>query len=313
MLFTSDLTDVFFYGALVALLIMGFGYFLYYIKAKRPLFRHLSIRVQINNIVTIALFSAIATVILIFFTKINNITLIPAIRVSFEGVLVKIAGFTFGPIVGLISAFATELAVVVFVPTYFHYKYLIVLMAFGFFAGLVRVFRQNSTNDRWAIFALYTGIISFALLTLLFFFLRLDYTGTDRFAEQMQRFYTNYFETFNFQTLLFWADILLFGALLVAISFLFFVERRTNAAFRFMIKYRSLLISILCLTIFAEYLISVFIATSANRTVFGEAQSSAQLLMMSALFLAPFKIIINTVIIFTVHRILVAFRPSLKI
>lgn len=298
------------------MLFLGLLYLIFFFRKKRQLFKHLSLKKQIRNIVTISLFSAIATAVLIFFSRINNITLIPAVRVAFEGVLVKISGFIFGPIVGLISAFVTELTVIIFIPTYFHYNYLLVLMAFGFFAGLIKVFRQNYLTDFWAIVSLYLGIIFFIIFTIWFFISNLnDHQYTQfNFQTWMQKFKAKYFfETaIDFNTFLFWINMLVFVILLVMVSVVFFTRTKSNFFLKTIVENRSSIIGVLCLTIFAEYLISVFIASKANSTVFGENANNYRMLFISAASFAPIKIFINTIIILSVYRIMIAYKPDLK-
>lgn len=75
---------------------------------------------QIRSIAGIALLSAVTTVVVIIFSQFSSIMAIPAVRSAFEGVLVKVSGFLFGPFVGIISAIVSELTVLIFIPTYFH-------------------------------------------------------------------------------------------------------------------------------------------------------------------------------------------------
>ncbi len=308
--------DYYYFAALGVILLLGLLYFIYFMRQKHRLFQNLSLKKQIHNIVTISLFSAIATAILIFFSRINNITLIPAVRVAFEGVLVKISGFIFGPIVGLISALVTELTVILFIPTYFHYNYLLVLMAFGFFAGLIKVFRQNYLTDFWAIIALYLGIIFFICFTIWFFVSNLnDHQYSQfNFHAWMQKFKAKYlFETaIDFNTFLFWINMMIFLFLLIMVSIVFFTKTKRNFFFKTIVEERSSIIGVLCLTVFAEYLISVSIATKANSTVFGETTNNYRMLFISAASIAPVKIFINSVIILSVYRIMISYKPNLK-
>ncbi len=309
----DNFVNYFYFFGLGIIFLMGIIYFFYFIKKKKLLFKRLTLHNQIHNIVMISLFSAIATVVLIFFSKINNITLIPNVRVAFEGVLVKLSGFLFGPIVGLISAFVTELVVIIFIPTYFHYKYLLVLMAFGFFAGLIKIFRQNHLKDWLAIIVLYLGIICFFTLTLFFFFYDINKTipiqNTDQWIDNINR---QFIKTFNLKTLIFWLNVLLFFILIIAITFIFFNRSKTTFFLREIDRNRHAIISVLCLTLFSEYLISVFIATGANRSVFGENPGNSELLFISAVSFAPIKIFINTTIILSVYRVLIMYKPNLK-
>jgi hypothetical protein len=60
------------------------------------------------------------------------ITVFPPIRVAFSGIMVKITGMFFGPIVGIIVGILTESLCLMFVPSYIHIAYFIVSISFGF-------------------------------------------------------------------------------------------------------------------------------------------------------------------------------------
>ena len=308
--------DYYYFAALGIMLFLGLCYLFHFNRQKRQLFKSLTIKQQIHNIVTIALFSAIATALVILISRINNITLIPAVRVAFEGILVKLSGFIFGPMVGLISALVTELTVIMFIPTYFHYNYLLVLMAFGFFAGLIKIFRQNHLNDFWAILCLYLGIGFFIIFTIWFFISNINGHNYQTFnlTTWLAKFKTKYFfqVAIDFQTFLFWINMAIFLFLLIVVTIVFFVQTKSSFVLKTIVENRPAIISVLCLTIFAEYLISVFIASKANSSVFGENPDNYRMLFISAASFAPVKIFVNTVIILSVYRIMVGYKPDLK-
>ena len=95
------------------------------------------IRFTTKNIAYITLLSAVSVSVTVIVSIVFPVTVFPPIRIAFEGLMIKIAGFIFGPIVGFMSGIITDLLCLMFVPSYIHIAYLIVVASFGFLSGLV--------------------------------------------------------------------------------------------------------------------------------------------------------------------------------
>lgn len=67
-------------------------------------------------------------------------------RIIFEGILIKIGGLMFGPIVGMAIGAATDLLTITYSGGIFHYGYFISAILFGLFGGLIRVMIRYSKN-----------------------------------------------------------------------------------------------------------------------------------------------------------------------
>jgi LytS/YehU family sensor histidine kinase len=55
-----------------------------------------------------------------------------------EGILIKLGGLVFGPIIGIFIGGITDIMTVLLTAGMFHYGYFIAALAYGFFAGIVR-------------------------------------------------------------------------------------------------------------------------------------------------------------------------------
>jgi len=128
--------------------------------------RYKGIRFSTKNITYIAMLTAASVTITVVISKLVPFTVLPPVRISFEGLMVKIAGFIFGPIVGFLSGIITDLICILFIPTYFHIAYLITIASYGFVCGLVSVFNDAVKKRKWIIF-----VVSNILIATFSFFL----------------------------------------------------------------------------------------------------------------------------------------------
>ncbi|MDR2636382.1 MAG: hypothetical protein LBB95_00830 [Mycoplasmataceae bacterium] len=62
----------------------------------------------------------------------------PSWRSLIEGILIKLGGLVFGPIIGIFIGGITDIMTVLLTAGMFHYGYFIAALAYGFFAGIVR-------------------------------------------------------------------------------------------------------------------------------------------------------------------------------
>ena len=308
----NNIVSYFFYSTLGLMLFLMLIYLWYFWSTKKS-FRSYSLNLQIRSILGVALLSAVSVAVVFVFSRFSSIMVIPSVRVAFEGVLVKIAGFLFGPIIGIASAIVTEIAVLVFIPTYFYYKFLLILISFGAFSGLVRVFLTAKAKKGWLLLIIYLGTLLFFGLTIFFFYTGLERENSLSFLDWENfifYFEQQYLTKFNLQTIGFYSNLIIFFFFFV---FLFLAAYYLNTGGKDWkwIKRRTLLelLPIIVLTLFSEYFISVFIATNANSAVFGETSKSVFLLFMGAIVIAPIKIIINTIVVYSVWK---AFHFRLK-
>lgn len=126
-------------------------------------------RISTKGIANIAMTIAIATAILLLLTIISSGLLgilfraYPGWRVNIEGILIKIGGLCFGPIIGLFIGISTDILSVALTAGMFHYGYCIAATLMGLLSGLLSSLR-NLTNNKKLLF----HIGAFLLLTLSF-------------------------------------------------------------------------------------------------------------------------------------------------
>jgi len=79
-------------------------------------------------------------------------------RVLIEGILIKIGGLLFGPIIGMCLGVATDFLTVAITGGIFHYGYLIAAAGFGLIGGIVRSI-TNMSKSKNINFAIYSTIL----------------------------------------------------------------------------------------------------------------------------------------------------------
>ena len=301
------LTSYFFYSS-IGLIFLGVLFYLFHYRfiSRKRSFLSYPINIQIRTILSISLMSAVTISVVFIFSKFTSILAVPSARVAFEGVLVKLSGFLFGPIVGIISAIVTEIVILFFVPVYFHYKFLLVLISFGAFAGLLRVFIFSRTKLHHLLLLTYLGAFFFFGLTLFFFYATLG-EGVGLNLVSWKQLFTNFknkYLTFNLQAIGFYANLLIFLLIFIFLIWATIYLYSGGKGWKW-IKKKTLrtILPVLILTLFSEYFISVIISTNANSEVFGQSSQSHFVLFISALTIAPIKILFNTIIIYSVWKI----------
>ena len=313
----SNITFYLFFSSLFLIFILTFVYF-FFIQDKKKTFSTFSNTFQIKIILNIALLSAFITAFLVVFYQFTPLLVFPWLRVAFEGLFVKIAGFVFGPIIGIASALITELAVLIFVSSYFHYKYLLVLISVGAFSGLVKVFLTAKVKPKQLLFLLLFAILFFFVLTMLFFGISFYnqnselYNSAFAWDDFFINFQKQYLTSFSFQTISFYSILLLFLIMLVVwVCAVYCINWKSKNFLTKLISKKSLLniLPIAVLAIFSEYFVSVFISTSANQSLFGETAKDGFILFVVAITIAPFKMIIN---IFIIYRVWTLFHLYLN-
>ncbi|WP_338969865.1 ECF transporter S component [Spiroplasma endosymbiont of Labia minor] len=110
--------------------------------------RYHGIRFTTKNIAYITMFTAVSVSVTVVVSMTVPITVFPPIRIAIEGVMVKITGFMFGPIVGLLVGLITEGLTMLFVPSFIHPAFIICICAFGFISGIGSSFNRISGSKR---------------------------------------------------------------------------------------------------------------------------------------------------------------------
>ncbi len=85
-------------------------------------------------------------------------------RLIFEGILIKIGGLLFGPVIGMCLGAAIDLLTITYTGGIFHYGYFISAVLFGLFGGLIRTIITSPRGSTNLKFSIYSTIISIALI-----------------------------------------------------------------------------------------------------------------------------------------------------
>ncbi len=122
-------------------------------------------KLTIKQLTNISLLIAISVGMVYFGMLMMGMSSIPNLRAGFAGIPIKMAGFIYGPVVGVATgAIADILGILVF-PTFYHPGYTIDLMIAGFIPGVIGVmYRKYKTGD-FGLSVVANSIIIFLMLS----------------------------------------------------------------------------------------------------------------------------------------------------
>ena len=137
-------------------------------KKKYHASTQFSIRTITNIAMTISLSVAIILILSFLTSGIFNVFFVayPGVRILIEGILIKIGGLMFGPIVGVFIGAATDLLTIIISSCSFHYGFFFAAMFYGLIAGYIQML-WNFTKKNNSIFTFSVTILIFALATVL--------------------------------------------------------------------------------------------------------------------------------------------------
>lgn len=117
-----------------------------------------------KKITYIAMLATVTTCVITLLSSYVPLMILPSIRLSFEGILVKLSGYLFGPFIGILVGIMTELLVNLIRPSFLHWAYTLLIVSFGLFGGCSYLIRNKTKNP--------VQVCSFAIsvLTVLFMF-----------------------------------------------------------------------------------------------------------------------------------------------
>ena len=262
------------------------GYF-YIFKPEK----YKGIRFTTKNIAYITMLSATSVTVTIIVSVTFPITVFPPVRIAFEGLMVKITGFIFGPIVGMLSGCVTDGLALLFVPSYIHISYLIVIASYGFLSGLISSLYKSTKENTWFMYA-FTNvfILMFAALAC----------------------FMTYFHSSNsiplFSGIIVTKMILIYTILvgtlssIVILTAIIFVYRKMD-------KTKSkwqIIVPIIALAIVNEYWITTLISAWGDIAFLTASSANSSknygLTMIGRLAMAPIKIIFNIIVIYITYR-----------
>ncbi|QHX35581.1 hypothetical protein STIUS_v1c00260 [Spiroplasma sp. TIUS-1] len=257
------------------------------------------VRFTTKNITGMTMLIAVSVSVTIVICMTVPIFVLPPIRIAVEGILVKMSGFIFGPVIGLIIGGVTELLVMFFVPSYIHPAYIIIMLGYGFFGGIASSFMRASKGNYWVTF----GVINVFLLIYGVFILSI-YGGNAPLGTEC----INGVEVAIPIKILKWEIeakyfAIMFGVMLAAVAvitwsivFVLHIKKKT--------KTLTVLVPILLLTISTEFALTILVSSWGEAALFGVGDDGYSAMVISRLIQAPFKIIFNTAVLFTTYKII---------
>ncbi|CAB1055045.1 Substrate-specific component FolT of folate ECF transporter [Spiroplasma endosymbiont of Danaus chrysippus] len=247
--------------------------------------KYKGVRFTTKNIAYITMLSSVSVVATIIVSITIPITVLPPIRIAFEGLMIKITGYMFGPIIGIICAAVTDILVMLFVPSYISIYYMFCIIFTGFLAGIAGIFKVKLKDYPWVIFALINFFIIF-------------FAGGGMYIviSGKQSSYSMSGIIVNKYVL---ASIMGGGGIIGLLSIY-------SVLFYYLLKkeiYRiKEILPIILLVVVAEYVTTVLIAAYADMTLFDPNAKDYGATAIMRIVQAPFKIIINSIIIYVTWR-----------
>ncbi|MBH8622981.1 hypothetical protein [Spiroplasma sp. hyd1] len=255
--------------------------------------RYHGIRFTTKNIAYITMLAAVSATVTIIISVTVPITVFPPVRIAFEGLMVKISGFIFGPIVGLLSGVITDLIVMLFVPSYVHVAYIIVIVSYGFLSGCASSINRAVGKHKWVLF----------MLTNIFIIIFGTFAGVMTWYSPV--------ETITLFAGLEVSKVVLIyiigfgtGGTIVIIWIIMFVYRYFDKTKK---RYWDL-VAIIMLAVINEYWVTTlisawgdiaFLTVSQNKT---SGTDGYGVTMISRLAMAPLKVLFNSAIIYITYR-----------
>ncbi|AHI52371.1 hypothetical protein [Spiroplasma culicicola] len=261
--------------------------------------RYHGIRFTTKNIAYITMFTAVSVSVTVVISLTVPITVFPPIRIAFEGVMVKITGFIFGPIVGVIVGLITEILVMIFVPSFIHPAFIIVIICYGFVAGIGSSFLRVGKGNNWVIIALINiFLIGFALV-MVFLIDSLPELNAKGEPYDIGGFSPTVFKW------IFLASIFL--CIFVVWALTIFMAAKGHK------KTLNILLPIILFATASEYLVTSIISAWGDYGFLGLEQDADLngyfIMLLSRLIQAPLKILFNSTVLYYTYK---AVSPLIK-
>ena len=280
----------------VVYFLLGFiALFLIYSLVRSTFFKrtYKGFKFTTKKITYIAMMAAVSSAVTIVISLTLPITVLPPVRMSFEGIMIKIAGMFFGPLVGMLVGLITELITIMFVPSYIHIAYLLLELGVGFLSGIAAI-SQKWTGKRkwWTFLVINLFIIIYGTIMVL---ITSSYDQNVKiFGAEISR------DAYKFVFIGVLAASLFVIWMVVGV---FLVIKREQLL--------DIVLPIILLCVITEFLATTLIGSWGDSAFLGIPRDSGGYtsILMVRLVESPLKILFNTIILSTVYYIL---RPLVK-
>lgn len=237
----------------------------------------------------ISLIGATSASVTIAFSFYVPLAVLPPIRMIFESVMVLVVGILMGPIACVIAGSLTEVIVMLFIPSYLHYGFILTVLTAAIIAGFVGRCNFQTKFARWRI------LIPISLFLVVFTVMLVYYTNIygKNHNGQIQLFAHIYFSANLVKIFL-----ALIGGLLLLI--VWFVEYGQFIYARFGVDQASLTKVILAV-IFSELFSQNFVLSLGELAL--TKNKTYGFLIIYHLITAPPKILFKIFVIYKVNQI----------
>ena len=248
------------------------------------------IRFTTKNIAYITMLSAVSVTVTIVVSITFPITVFPPIRIAFEGLMVKITGYIFGPIVGLMSGVITDALALLFVPSYIHIAYIIVIASFGFLSGCISSFNKAVGRHKFVL----TIFINAFLVAIGLFACLVTYYSNTSSIELFKGLHVS-------KLVLIYALAFGVGGTILLFWITYFGVRLRRDGIN---KWNDIL-PIICLAVITEYWVTTFISAWGDIAFLSASEGSSKgygATMIGRIVMAPPKVAFNTIVIYVTYR-----------
>ncbi|AVP49532.1 ECF transporter S component [Williamsoniiplasma luminosum] len=267
---------------------------LYYNYRKSRQLPYNGLKFTTKNITYIAMMVAVSVSITVVISMTLPVTVFPPIRIAFSGIMIKITGMFFGPIVGFIVGIVTEGLCIIFIPSYIHIAYLFVAISFGFWAGIMSYTTKLKGKNKWWTFSLinlYTIIFTAVMWAITINSDQKDavFFGINIPAKLVPSMF-----------------LIMMGATLIMVWIFSFVLIGLKKG-----KWLEIILPIVLLCVVTETLATILLASWGDSEIFGipDYQGGYSSMVIVRLLQTPLKIAFNATVLSTVFYVM---RPILK-
>ncbi|WP_339020952.1 hypothetical protein [Spiroplasma endosymbiont of Atherix ibis] len=256
--------------------------------------RYHGIRFTTKNIAYITMFTAINVSVTVVISLTIPVTVFPPIRIAFEGVMVKITGFIFGPIIGVLVALITEVLVMIFVPSFIHPAFIIVIICYGFIAGIGSSFLRLGKGYNWVpVLLINLFLIVFAAFMVFVIDAYPDGQKITVLSFQVDK------ETYKW---------IFLGSIIACLGTFWIIY--LVLLFKGQMKILHVLLPIILFATASEYLVTAVISAWGDAGFLGiPSEGGYTAMFIGRLIQAPLKIIFNSAILFLTYK---AVAPLIK-
>ncbi len=266
---------------------LNFRKFLHFLKKE--------LKIPTKRITYTAILSSISVALVILVTTYTPLVAYPGFRIAFEGILIKIGGFAFGPLVGVLMGIVTEILVLLLRPNFIQPGYTIAILLYGLFGGLCKILSHSKKLKTTTSFWTTTILFIFTIIGLIILL-----TGPQGLAGSIPIFSGN--SQGGGVSIPGEAGIVLIVLSIAMVSLfyfgiiLFFRHPKRKS------KLQTIL-PIFFLSVLTEYFVAVLITPWADIQALGIPITYSSL-FLGRLIIAPFELAFNTIIIYFVWKTL---------